>query len=273
MPERRDPTVPFDRDEMLQSVARFLEVYRDRPLTKNAGGMGLNHSWATWFILDRLRPSVVVESGIFRGHSTWLIEQAAPDAEIYSFDIDLSLRRYESERAVYTEGDFTRYDWSSIDTDDAVCFFDDHQNAYQRLIHMNWFGFRRAIFEDNWPTTEGDCYSLRRLLAGAGAESVQMSRAYAGGWLTRWRRARREDQIRVLGHRQDVLVDPNTVDRANLARRLRAYQEMPPLRLADRTMWETDWTGPYATEPPLIPDADLEGLDLSYSYLAYVEIT
>ena len=72
----------FDCQRARESLPEFIEVYRRRPIRDNAGGMGLNHSFATWFILRQMQPRLVVESGVWRGHSTWLIEQAAPDAEI-----------------------------------------------------------------------------------------------------------------------------------------------------------------------------------------------
>ena len=52
--------------------------------------------FATFFILKKLNPSFVIESGVFRGQSTWLIENALPNSEILSIDIDLSKRKYIS---------------------------------------------------------------------------------------------------------------------------------------------------------------------------------
>lgn len=262
----------FSCDDMRTSVAEFLPIYATRPLRANQGGMGLNHSWATWYLLRRYQPRVVVESGVYRGHSTWLIEQAVPNATVYSFDPDLGNRAYTSDRAHYTDRDFSQFDWSNVDTSDALCFFDDHQNAYQRLAHMSWFGFRRAIFEDNWPVGEGDCYSLRHVRAGAGAHSMQMSRAWEGGRWSRLMRRRLERRLWAFGHRQEVLVMSNIADRANLERRLAVYYEMPPLNVPPRTMWNTSWTGAYECPEPLLPDVRFDDMDLSYNYLALVEL-
>ncbi len=262
----------FNREEMRASVPDFLELYAERPLPSNSGGMGLNHSWAVWFLLTRLRPTVVVESGVFKGHSTWLIEQSVPHAEVYSFDINLAQRAYVSPKVRYSERDFTRADWSGVDTSNAVCFFDDHQNAYERLVHMAWFGFTRAIIEDNWPVGEGDNYSLKHVMAGTGAPSLQMSAAYAGGSRERRRRRKREELLWTMGPRQDFLVEPNGVDAANLRRQLAHYEEMPPLRLDETTIWGTGWEGAYQSVEELVPDLELDGVDLSYSFLAFVEL-
>lgn len=266
-------TPRFDSQAMRDSIDRFLTVYEKRPLPENYGGMGLNHSWATWFILDQLQPALVVESGIFRGHSTWLIEQAAPNAQIKSFDISLTNRKYISERAEYFECDFTQADWSETDTSNALCFFDDHQNSYQRLIQMHWLGFTAAIFEDNWPVGEGDSYSLKHLFAGVGADSVQMSRGFLGSRSEQRKRSKLEKTLRTLGHRQDLLVKSNSVDTNNLQRRLEFYSEVPPLKLAPLTMWNTPWTDNYATLPEVAPERDFGSVDLSYSYLAFVQLT
>ncbi len=37
-----------------------------------------------------LNPEVIVESGVFRGLTTWVMRQACPQAEIFCFDPDLS---------------------------------------------------------------------------------------------------------------------------------------------------------------------------------------
>ena len=73
-----------DTIDMQNSVSEFLDVYNSRPIKENAGGMGVNHSWALWYVLRHVNPSVVVESGVWKGHSTWLIHTALPNAKIFS---------------------------------------------------------------------------------------------------------------------------------------------------------------------------------------------
>lgn len=63
----------------------------------------------------------------------------------------------------YFSVDFSCIDWSFIkDKQNTVIFFDDHQNAYNRLMQMKFMGFKQALFEDNYPETKGDCYSLKK---------------------------------------------------------------------------------------------------------------
>jgi len=271
----------FDRQRARESLPEFIEVYRRRPILDNTGGMGLNHSFAVWFILRQMQPRLVVESGVWRGHSTWLIEQAAPNAEIVAIDPRPERRIYSSTRVRYTTDDFTRIDWSGSDVAQAVLFFDDHQNAYSRLKDMAWLGFRHAIFEDNYPCGEGDFYSLRHLQAGCGHPHLQMSSAYA--WQPRQaaKRLILEPLLRWCGAGQHLLVPPNMSDRANLAKHLQTYLEFPAVVLAPNNNWGGPWTGPFEPLPPLFPAGDpataglkleIEGLDLSYGYLAYVAL-
>lgn len=243
--------------------------------------MGLSHSFATWFILRRMEPSLVVESGVWKGHSTWLIEQACPQARLVCLDPDFSRLEYRSSKAQYLSRDFAEVDWSEFDTSRAIGFFDDHQNEYARLKDLWWAGFRHAIFEDNFPCGEGDCYSLKHVMAGFGHPRPQMSESYRSrGWWSRKRELLREGRIAWLGVRQQLIVPPNSADRGNLHRRLESYLEFPPLLLGERTVWKTDWSGPYSTPAPLLRDGKdplaaavrrLDG-DLFYGYLAYVAL-
>jgi len=271
----------FDCQRACESLPEFLEVYRRRPILDNTGGMGLNHSFAAWFILRQMQPILVVESGVWRGHSTWLIEQAVPNAEIVAIDPRPERRIYTSPRVRYTTDDFTRIDWSGSDVAQAVLFFDDHQNAYSRLKDMAWLGFRHAIFEDNYPCGEGDFYSLRHLRSGCGHPHLQMSSAYA--WQPRQaaKRLILEPLLAWCGAGQHLLVPPNTSDRANLGKHLQTYLEFPAVVLARANNWGGPWTGPFEPVPPLFTAVDpaiagleqeFEAIDLSYGYLAYVAL-
>lgn len=64
-----------DRSAFRKALPEFKTVYKNRPFKSNIGGMHFDHSFALWYILKAIKPtpSVVVESGAHRGHSTWLI--------------------------------------------------------------------------------------------------------------------------------------------------------------------------------------------------------
>ena len=260
-------------DEALKaSVPEFLDFYDKRPIRNNQFGMGINHSWALWYLISNLRPAFVVESGVWRGHSTWIIENACKETQILSFDLDLSNLVYKSEKAQYIERDFTQFDWSKYDTSQGICFFDDHQNALNRIIYANWFGFKNVILEDNYPQDEGDCYSLKKIFAGVGATSLQMSQSSSGSQVRRIKRRVKEKLIWSLGTRQDFLIPPNTWDRENLNRIIDTNCELPPLKLNATSNWGTPYEGKYATRKELLPDLFDPNLDFSFHYITYLRL-
>jgi hypothetical protein len=272
----------FDRATALAAVQEFAALYRSRPLPTNPGGMGFNHSFATWFLLRVLAPEIVVESGVWRGHSTWLIETALPKARLFCFDPRPDRRLYTSRRATYATDDFSRFDWSQIDTRNAVVFCDDHQNCYERLKAGAWFGFRHFIFEDNFPLGEGDAYSPRHVRAGCGHPHLQMSRQYALRPRHLLNRILVEPLLHRLGNRQSAIVPPNTADAANLRARMAHYEEFPPVAIGDHTYWHTPWSGTYASEAPLFDNVSAavaacgdqaREWNWDYGYLCYIRTT
>jgi len=250
-------------------LPEFIDIYRHRLFPKNGGGMGFNHSFATFAIARFLSPAYIIESGVFRGHSTWLFEQACPHALIYSLDPAPSQRIYVSKRARYSTADFAAFDWSEIDRNRTLCFFDDHQSAYSRVKDMRWWGFRWAIFEDNYPCGEGDCYSLRHAMAGYGHSHINMSRKFPGNPLKRAMERFDEIALSRSYDRQDVLRRPNRVDAAALALNLAVLQEIPPVVRYAKTIWGTDWEGPYRSKAPLVPD--IARCDYASDLLAFEE--
>lgn len=68
---------PWTREEIIDSLDEFSAIYADRPIQDNKGGMKAPHMFAVWFMTRKLSPDLIVESGIWRGQSTWLLEQAS----------------------------------------------------------------------------------------------------------------------------------------------------------------------------------------------------
>ena len=214
----------------------FCEIYASRPIQDNAGGMGFNHSFALWKMLRVLNPDLVVESGIWKGHSTWLIETTLPNAKIISFDTNLAFRQYVSPAATYSEGDFQFYDWSSENLENSLIFFDDHQNSFSRTLLAYFFGFKRLIFEDNYSPDNGDCYSLNHLLSGSGFPDIQLSSKHRKSFRSRVKRAWYLPVLRRVGSHQNWIIPENRFDSKNLEHRTLKMVTFPRILQSDGTI-------------------------------------
>ena len=164
-------TVSWKNKDLINKLKEFSEIYSKRPIKHNAGGMLSPHMFYTWFITQYTKFDHIIESGIWKGQSTWLFEQALPDANIFSIDINLSFRKYISKDVKYLNKDFTQINWSNLDKTNVLCFFDDHQDALPRIKYCKKNGFKYIIFEDNYPIGQGDCVSIKQLLEKNGKET------------------------------------------------------------------------------------------------------
>lgn len=240
---------------MFGALEEFAALYERRPIKDNQGGMRAPHMFGLWFMARALAPDLIVESGVWRGQSTWLLEQACPGAKLVSLDLNLSRRQYISEKAVYSDRDFSEQDWADV-TDRSLVFFDDHQNAYTRLQQSQWFGFKHVIFEDNYPPGIGDCYSLKQAFAHAGFDPPESRGAgplrLLAGALSR------AGALLAPGTPQYAAarVAPNDADARMLREHLEVYCEFPPVVRADNTRWGDEWDDArYPTPETLLGEA------------------
>lgn len=142
-------TVEWTSKDLLKGLEEFVPIYETRPIKNNMYGMGFDHSFGLWFMARWLKPDLMIESGAFKGHSTWVLRQAMPDTRI----ISLSPRhpeKYLKKGPAYVDGNCTYYagkdfvdfgsvDWPKVmskhgitDLSRVLIFFDDHQNELKR---------------------------------------------------------------------------------------------------------------------------------------------
>ncbi|XP_020581761.1 uncharacterized protein LOC110025552 isoform X2 [Phalaenopsis equestris] len=173
-------TVEWGPMDLIKGLEEFVPIYDTRPIKNNTHGMGFDHSFGLWFMARWLKPVLMIESGVFNGHSTWVLRRAMPETPI----ISLSPRHPESylmegpayvdKNSTYFAGnefvDFGSIDWGNVlekhgnfDIKQVLIFFDDHQNHLKRLKQALKFGFQHLIFGDNCDTGTGDHYSLRQI--------------------------------------------------------------------------------------------------------------
>tara|TARA_B100000579_G_C22770648_1_gene823774 strand:+ start:457 stop:1284 length:828 start_codon:yes stop_codon:yes gene_type:complete len=152
----------FSYKKINSELKNFLKIYKKRPIKNNKGGCRINHAFAIYFILKRLKPKLVIESGIYKGQTTWLIEKTLPKTKLICIDIDLSQRTYISKKAKYSDIDFKFHDFSKIPLNTLV-FFDDHVNHLERIKEASFFKIKNIILEDNYNNKGGDFQTIKQL--------------------------------------------------------------------------------------------------------------
>ncbi|EFJ04975.1 hypothetical protein SELMODRAFT_137953 [Selaginella moellendorffii] len=171
--------VEWGEAHLLAGLHEFLSTYSKRPIKKNVLGMRLDHSFGLWFVARQLEPQIIIESGGLRGHTTWVLRQAMPDARIISISPKYPLSHLEDGLGAYVDSnceyltgekfvDFGYVRWDrhlrqDADRSKILVFFDDHQNHLKRMSQASRAGFKHLVFNDNCDTGHGDQYSLRQV--------------------------------------------------------------------------------------------------------------
>ncbi len=171
----------FSYKNILQHVDDFVKLNNERVIHNNDGGMKDPHMFAFYYFLKVLEFENVIESGIWKGQSTWLIDQVCPHIkQLMCIDPVLERIQYKSSRATYTRIDFCKQKYNDRDKNvKTLCFFDDHQNAIDRVKYAHKCGFKYLLFEDNYPLNEGDCLSVKQIIdSGNGQELNKYIKTY-----------------------------------------------------------------------------------------------
>lgn len=232
-------TSPFSRQAMLDALEEFTKLYAQRPIKDNAGGMKSPHMFLTWYAAKTLNPTTIIESGVWKGQGTWLLRQACPLAKIYCIDPYAAAMEWADVNATYYTRDFSTQPWNGVDKEKTLLFFDDHQDAMERVKQARKLGFKHLLFEDNYPVGQGDCRSLKQVF---------------------------EDREMIYNHGLDYL---HSV--------LDVYEELPPVFTHRYTRWHTEWDE-IQTPAPLLTKIEHPYQQLffdeavSYTWMCYAKL-
>lgn len=140
-----DLEIKTDVEEVTKYVQEFDEILLSNPIKNMEGGFSYNNA-LTLFIFVRLtNPKSVIESGVWRGFTTYIIRSGAPSAKIQCFDINLDNLEFVDTAATYHEYDLTK--WVYNDTD--LLFCDDHVPQDSRLSWASALEIPFLVFDDD----------------------------------------------------------------------------------------------------------------------------
>ena len=134
---------------VIDQVRTFWSLIPTAPVRQRRGGSGFNGALQLYVAMRALRPAFVIESGVFRGLTTWVIRQACPQARIFCHDPDLSGLQYRDAQARYSTADWSTAEWSMLDPATTVAFFDDHVSQGRRVVEAQARGLTRLLFDDD----------------------------------------------------------------------------------------------------------------------------
>ena len=150
----------------------FLEVYKNRPDPVNLCGIRINHALALFLAVKHTNPTLVVESGVNAGVSTYFIRSASSTTRIFAIDPLEKPICNQGERWVDPSNlttnftgknfvDLMALDWKGmvskkeIFPESTLVFIDDHLHAFKRIASVMKVGVRHVVVEDNYKYGEG----------------------------------------------------------------------------------------------------------------------
>jgi hypothetical protein len=137
--------IETDAEEVTKYTQEFDKILLSSPIQNMDGGFSYNNA-LTLFIFVRLtNPKSVIESGVWRGFTTYIIRSGAPSSSIQCFDINLENLVYVDTAAAYHEYDLTKWDYNEIE----LLFCDDHVPQDSRLSWASALKIPLLVFDDD----------------------------------------------------------------------------------------------------------------------------
>ncbi len=147
--------------ELNNYIQEYNEVFYNSPIKELESGFGFNEGVFLYAILKIIKPTLVIESGIMKGFTTYLIDAATDnDCKILCYDINLDNNLFVSRKAKYINSDILE-NYPFIRNERVFALWDDHTSQLDRLqfsienkIKYNFFDDDLSflnLHSDGWP--------------------------------------------------------------------------------------------------------------------------
>ena len=135
--------------------------YKKNPIYYNDGGNGYNNSLFFYIFLKTIKKcKLVIESGVWKGYMSYIIDQAFKDSFKLKFDISFNKLIYKSSKSKYIENDINTFNFDKYKNSlpSSVAFFDDHYSQLNRFLKCHNLKIPNMIFDDdvNFETIHSD---------------------------------------------------------------------------------------------------------------------
>ena len=157
----KSSNIKYNKSKVLKYINEFDYVFSKSPVKEHESGFGYNEGVFFFTILKIINPELVIESGVMKGFTTYLIDAATNDyCKIFCYDINFDNKIFNSPKARYINSDISE-EVPTIKNLKTVALWDDHTSQLDRLkfsqkhkIEYNFFDDDLSllnIHSDGWP--------------------------------------------------------------------------------------------------------------------------
>ena len=288
----------FNKSFLKKNLPYFLEIYKNRPIKNNQSGMKIDHCFALFCLLKKIRPNNVIESGVWKGQTTWLIKKVLKNSKIFSIDINLSNREVIYDDVKYLNNDITKYNWKKIDKNKTLIIFDDHVCFSKRLNFLKKNKFKHIIFDDNLPNHHISYYTPKMIYEKQNLikkEFIKYSNIYRLiKFIIRYCKQEFKDNIKLNFHLKFIKITyPEKINKnlkknfEFLRKKIKIYYEFPPII---KFNYETRFkkilnnfnessSNTYKVQRPIFKESEIkfskelkQELNVQYSNICYINL-
>jgi len=133
----------------IKYINEYEKIYRDSPVKHLGSGFGFNEGLYLFSFLKITKPTDVIESGVMRGFSTYIIEKATKNnTRIHCYDISFNRLEYKSKKAIYNKCDISMKTPAFLGNN-IFAIWDDHVSHYDRLQFSFAKKIKYNLFDDD----------------------------------------------------------------------------------------------------------------------------
>ena len=129
----KDYKLNYNKNNIEKYIDEYCEVFSKTPIKDMNSGFGFNEGLFLFCIIKIIKPTLVIESGIMKGFTTYIIDSATEvDSIINCYDINFDNIEYRSKKAKYFNNDINQNP-PNLKNHRVLAFWDDHTSQLDRL--------------------------------------------------------------------------------------------------------------------------------------------
>jgi hypothetical protein len=141
--------IKFLKASIPKFVNEYCKVFSNTPILDLNSGFGFNEGLYLFCIIKVVKPTLVIESGIMKGFTTYLIDAASDkNCTINCYDISFENIEYKSKKAIYFQNDINKTP-PNFKNQKVLAFWDDHTSQLDRLEFSIKNNIKYNIFDDD----------------------------------------------------------------------------------------------------------------------------